>query len=234
MDPFETTIRNYWNYYLELEEEVVATKKYVEFCKENNNCFSIEFLKLYQAICSEIDVLGKYVASLVNSAFKNDEKSTLYKWWIEIQDYRDLCLDINDMHRSSKTSTNLADAKVFNHLMNIEYQPWADFKLERYTDTKKKKRIRLKAGCSNPTWWTSYNKVKHHRTQIVANGGKDNYSKACLQNVCESISALYILEILVLELSKPTPDQSQRFINGSKLFQKPSLASDSDIENLFK
>ena len=84
---FKAFIKNYWKYFRELEGEFLQTRKYVEFCEENNATFSIEYLKLYQAVCSEIDVVGKAMAKVANDSFKPDDKqNNIYKWWFEIQD----------------------------------------------------------------------------------------------------------------------------------------------------
>ena len=45
-------IKSYWNYYLELEEQRIQTKKFVDFDISNYKTFSMEFLKLLQATCS--------------------------------------------------------------------------------------------------------------------------------------------------------------------------------------
>ena len=71
---FKAFIKNYWEYFRELEGEFLQTRKYVEFCKENNATFSIEYLKLYQAVCSEIDVVGKAMAKVANASFKPEDK----------------------------------------------------------------------------------------------------------------------------------------------------------------
>ena len=39
MTKFEENIKNYWNYYLEFESEVVETKKFVEFDVGNYKTF---------------------------------------------------------------------------------------------------------------------------------------------------------------------------------------------------
>lgn len=82
---FDAFVNNYWEYYRELEKEFLETQKYVEFCIDNNASFSVEYLKLFQAVCSEIDVVGKVFAKAVNAAFKpEDRKNNIYKWWYEI------------------------------------------------------------------------------------------------------------------------------------------------------
>lgn len=39
-------IKSYWNYYLELEDQFIATKKFVEFDASNSATYSVEYLKL--------------------------------------------------------------------------------------------------------------------------------------------------------------------------------------------
>ena len=58
-------VRSYWDYYLELEEEFINTKKYVAFEKANGKTYSLEYLKLMQAVCSEIDNVAKYIARMI-------------------------------------------------------------------------------------------------------------------------------------------------------------------------
>ena len=53
---FDSFVDNYWEYFRELEKEFMETQKYVEFCIDNNASFSVEYLELFQAVCSEIDV----------------------------------------------------------------------------------------------------------------------------------------------------------------------------------
>lgn len=42
--------KSYWNYFLELEEQLISTKRFVTFDKNNFKSFSIEYLKLFQAV----------------------------------------------------------------------------------------------------------------------------------------------------------------------------------------
>lgn len=41
----------------------------------------MEYLKLFQAVCSEIDVVGKALASIVDSSFKPTKDSGINEWW---------------------------------------------------------------------------------------------------------------------------------------------------------
>ena len=81
-------IKNYWNYYLRLEEEFLTALKYVEFDRDNYQTFSIEFLTVLLSVCSEIDVVGKVIANDFNKNFIPEKKdNTIYKWWYEIQNF---------------------------------------------------------------------------------------------------------------------------------------------------
>ncbi len=70
-------IKNFWSYYLELERQFIETRRYVEFSAENNKAYSVEYLKLYQAICSEIDAVGKEIAADVVSGFVVDTDTNI-------------------------------------------------------------------------------------------------------------------------------------------------------------
>ena len=78
-------IKNFWSYYLELERQFIETRRYVEFSAENNKAYSVEYLKLYQAICSEIDAVGKEIAADVVSGFVVDTDTNIKKWGYNLQ-----------------------------------------------------------------------------------------------------------------------------------------------------
>lgn len=85
-DSFIGFLRGYWDYYRELENDFMTTRKYVSLNQDNFSTYSIEYLKLYQAVCSEIDVIGKDMANAANERFKPDDKqNNILKWWFEIQ-----------------------------------------------------------------------------------------------------------------------------------------------------
>ncbi|MCV2883879.1 hypothetical protein OE749_04140 [Aestuariibacter sp. AA17] len=65
---------------------------------------------------------------------------------------------------------------------NLSFQPW-----NSWVDKK------------SPEWWRSYNEVKHNRDE--------HYSKASLQNVLESLSALYLVNMynVFLKLNSTSP-----------------------------
>ena len=59
---FQEIEHSYWRYYIELEQEMLQTRRFVDFGKENFKSYSLEFLKLYQAVCGEIDSFLKLLA----------------------------------------------------------------------------------------------------------------------------------------------------------------------------
>ena len=52
-------LRRYWDYYLLLEKDFLDTERYLSIDAVNFNAFSNEYIKQYQTICSEIDVIAK-------------------------------------------------------------------------------------------------------------------------------------------------------------------------------
>ena len=177
----QSFIKSYWNYFLELEQHVVQTQKYVDFDNKNNSTFSIEYLKLLQAICSEVDVVSKAIAQYCNPAFKIDNTTNINKWGLDIQ--------------SAFPKIQLEKA-----LFSDDYvlEPWINWEYEKYKDKNNNNRIRLKHGRKNPIWWTAYNKVKHERTSLMS-GNRTNYTRANLKNVLLALSGLFILENIFID-----------------------------------
>ena len=176
-------LKSYWEYYLELEEQLIETKRFVAFDKANAKAFSIEYLKLYQAVCSEIDVVGKEVAIAVSPSFKIDNNTNIKKWGYEVQQHFPL----------------LKDCKVI-FIDDEFFQPFKNWEYEYHTTcTKKGKRTELRVKDSKKTivWWKSYNAIKHRRIGLVE--GTKNFQLANQWNLLQAFSALYILETLYME-----------------------------------
>ena len=112
----------FWNYYLILEKDFLKTERYVTLDLGDNNLydgnvptnpansyvFSVEYVKQYQAICSEIDVILKAICRELQS---NHEKMDQYAKTI-----------LNDTFWKQITSQKVL-------LRNIELQPfinWSD------------------------------------------------------------------------------------------------------------
>ena len=82
--------KRHWEYYLVLEKDFLEVERYVAFDlgdnylynnqnvtdNGNSECFSNEFIKQYQAICSEIDVILKSICKENNSNANKMEQYT--------------------------------------------------------------------------------------------------------------------------------------------------------------
>lgn len=173
-------IKNYWNYFLDLEKQFLVTKQFVDFDVANYSAFSLEYLKLMQTVCSEIDVLAKVIAKYHASNFEKYKNVNIQKWGFIIQQAYP-CIE--------------NECIIFNQ--DNEIKPWTNWRYEKYTNVKQNVSYKLLVGKQTPKWWSAYNKIKHERTSISING-KLNYSRANLGNLVQSFSALYILEVLFL------------------------------------
>ncbi len=68
----------HWDYYIALENDLLACQRYVEFHEANMKVYSVEFVRLLLATCSEIDVLAKSLCCQIDA----DSKAR------DIRDYR--------------------------------------------------------------------------------------------------------------------------------------------------
>lgn len=191
-------IKSYWNYYLELEEQLIQTKKFVDFDISNYKTFSMEFLKLLQATCSEIDVVAKVIAETFEPDFSNFSNKNISKWGFIIQKhFKDI------------------QSKKVSFLKDLYITPWQNWLYEQYKDSKGQFRYRLADTAKTPPWWIAYNKVKHERTSYYQKG-KTNYCRANLENLIYAMAALYILEMLFI---KHLDEDNNVHISKSSLFE---------------
>lgn len=191
-------IKSYWNYYLELEEQLIQTKRFVDFDVLNYKTFSIEYLKLLQATCSEIDVVAKIIAEKFDPSFAKLETKNIQKWGFVIQNH----------------FKEIQSRKV-SFLNDFYITPWQNWMYEQYKDKNNSVRYRLLAGAETPRWWTAYNKVKHERTSRYQNG-KTNYCRANLENLISAMAALFVLEMQFIEELNKKSDVN---ITSSSLFK---------------
>lgn len=168
-------IKSYWSYYLELESQFIETKRYVEFGQDNAKTYSVEYLKLYQATCSEIDVVGKEIAKFINPNFRIDDHTNIQKWGYQIQQQ---FIDIKE-----------AKVMFFNEFI---LQPFLNWEYESYKDTKGRERLRYANGATKVIpWWKNYNDVKHQRIGLIT--GTKNYSLANQLNLVTSLYGYHIV-----------------------------------------
>ena len=167
------------------------------FAKTNEKTFSVEYLKLYQAVCSEIDVVGKEIACAVDSSFKIDNHTNIKKWGYVIQ-----------QHFSELKNTVV----IFND--EEPYQPFENWEYENYTAKNGNKGLRVIKKKTTITWWKDYNKVKHQRIGLITN--TENFCLANQKNLILAYSALYAIETVYINQFTVNKDVK---IESSKLFK---------------
>lgn len=171
--------RSYWQYYLELEEQLIRTRRYIAFDKVNFNAYSVEYLKLYQAVCSEIDVVGKEIAFQIdNSLNQKKDNIVINRWWYIVYS------EFGEILKNSEV--------IFYRTYPVT--PWKNFETTTKVNKKNAVCYVLKEKSKTPTWWTAYNKVKHQRTTLDESTNLINFTKANLLNVSNAYAALYLLE----------------------------------------
>lgn len=225
-DLFKMFLHEYWDYYLELENEFLQTRRYVDFSEGNYQCYSVEFLKLFQAVCAEIDVLGKMMANTVNPEYSlNSHNKGILSWWHEVQN--EYAIDVTRVEdRILGKPRKELYLNEYNCLFldKIELQPWQGFSVVKKNNKYK--------GFNKPQWWDDYNSVKHARTILNESEAKEsNYRKANLWNLMMSFAALYILEGAYLE-KIGTIDDLQAFANPSALFVTKRFITNSELDEI--
>lgn len=172
---------HYCKYYKNLENDFVRTEPYLSIDKDNYHSFSLEYIKIFQAICSEIDVVAKCLCKLIDSTFSGKSINKYCK-----------CI-IDHFPKFPDTTVRMPD-------YNLELKPWNGwaYNIESNSNIK----------ASNPEWWTKYNKLKHERTTYNTATGLQYYKLANQENVLKSLAALFTLEEycfkMLMELNRIT------------------------------
>lgn len=165
-------IQQYWKYYLMLESNFLDTEQYLAIDELNFQAFSNEYIKQYQTICSEIDVIAKSYCIELNSSFRGNQINAYCK-----------CITDNNQ--------DFINRKVKVRDKDIEIFPWKDWtyatEMQDNGDTK--------VVSNNPDWWRKYNKIKHNRTTINNEAKLPYYKLANQKNVINSLAALFQLDL---------------------------------------
>lgn len=61
----QVEVDTHWNYFLSLEEDFLHISRFIQFHKDNNETYSIEFARLILAACSEVDVVAKSITKVL-------------------------------------------------------------------------------------------------------------------------------------------------------------------------
>lgn len=216
-DLFKNFKSSYWNYYLELEEQMEESKKYVEFDEANHKTYSRNYLMLFQTVCSEIDVVGKEIAGYFDSTVKDEDSPKINRWWYGVQN------NLSDVDREIEFAGSYL------------VRPWHKYRVVKkisqrntekglvdvtnYNLQKKTDGIKFET----PKWWNAYNKVKHKRLDADEDGV--NFKKANLLNLSNAFAALYLLEF---EFMKKIGSLDDRIRCGES-----SLFGSGDLEKNF-
>ncbi|HEY5583244.1 MAG TPA: hypothetical protein VIK78_01990 [Ruminiclostridium sp.] len=164
----------YWKYYLILERDVLGVEPYVSFHPDNYYCFSNEFIKIYQAICSEIDVICNNYCKYIN------DTTLITGEYRDIRDYANYILTQHpEIVEQNVQVSEESDCKLV---------PWKEWHLDPNDHKNGKNPENV-----TPGWWRKYNDIKHRRSDKDTTG-KNNYQHANLYNVLNSLAALYVLE----------------------------------------
>ena len=109
-------MQRYWKYYLILESDFLDTEHYLAIDELNFGAFSNEYIKQYQAICSEIDVIAKCYCKEMDSGFNGDKINAYCK-----------CVTDNN--------PDFASRKIKLKDSHIELFPWKDWTYTTETRT---------------------------------------------------------------------------------------------------
>ena len=161
----EEFLAKYWSYFLAIEEDFIKTLRYVELNEANYKTFSIEYVKQYQTICSELDTLFKELCLF----YIGEESYKKEKRW-NIEKYAGIILN-----NYPKVKEAQVVVKTYKGIKLRPYKEWTT--APKY---------------QSPKWWTEYNSVKHERNE--------NFLYANLENVINSLAALYVLEKKLLKI----------------------------------
>lgn len=165
-------MRQHWSYYLVLEKDFAATEQYLAIDPLNFKAFSNEYIKQYQTICSEIDVIAKAFCRELDTNFNGNT----------INSYCKCIIDNN---------ADFVDRNVRLEKYGLILHPWKDWSYTSAPQADGTPQIIY----NTPTWWKKYNKIKHDRTSTDESTGLQYYKFANQENVLNALSALFQLEM---------------------------------------
>jgi hypothetical protein len=180
-----SNIRPHWNYFLALEKDLEGLSRYIEFCKDNLNTYSIELAHLLLSSASEIDTIAKCVCSILDPKAKPKN----------IDEYRKIIrtAEENEMGHTFQVlpedlKQRMSDLKVRLPRYNMGLMPWKSWAEDK-----------------NPDWWQSYNNVKHERN--------NHFNEATLRNALYSVAGLLSINYFYcrLELTRDQPQYRYQY-----------------------
>lgn len=137
----EEFLTKYWRYYLNIENSVIDLEKYISFDKRNYSCFSEEFIKIIQVICSEIDVMAKLITfehdmdGYKKFLISDDKYNKIKESKTELQFHKEIVLspfefidqdrglnwwgDYNKVKHNRQKNDNFTKANLYNVLTSL-------------------------------------------------------------------------------------------------------------------
>lgn len=157
----------FWLHYLSLEKSLLEISEYIAINKDNYQCYSFKNMQMFFAVCSEIDSIFKHIQRNVYSDITGVENLNIVK---NIAMLREIFPLVSETSITTNIDGSVIEFKPFEELFSDYVQ----------NNSKNKEKPR--------SWWQQYNDVKHQRL--------DNFSKANLKNLLESLSALHVLNLI--------------------------------------
>lgn len=187
----------YWKYYINLENDFLNTEKYVSIDKDNQKTFSIEYMKILQMVCAEIDMVSKNFCATIDQQHKGD---TLPHY----------CKTITNQY------SDFTSEQIRFILGNIDLCPWDGWVYHDVVDKNGRQRVTGES----PDWWKDHNNIKHKRT--LSTSGIVNYKKANQINVIHALAALFQMEMYFYNFLSNAEQEKQLIpFPKSKMFSIP-------------
>jgi hypothetical protein len=69
---------NYWDYFLTIEDDLLATSRYVEFVSTNFQCYSLEYARLIMTAGAELDMVFKQLCNKISATHRAESIGDYY------------------------------------------------------------------------------------------------------------------------------------------------------------
>lgn len=133
----ENDFTNYWEYFLQIDEDLMKTNRYIQHTEKNLKAYSSEFARIILVACAEIDTICRLLCKEIDSScdFPNDSTRS--------GDIKEYCKIIIGQYPKLPTTEI-----VFTTLQEKK-KPWDGWaNLPTY---------------KSPNWWKEYQLIKHYR-----------------------------------------------------------------------
>ena len=199
----------YWDYYLLLENEFVNTNRYIAFDLGDNNLYS------EAGETTDIDSYG-------NSLVFSDEY---------VKQYQSICAEVDTVSKAICCEFSESEARSMPRYTKIILEQWptlpeqkvefASTILQPFKDWKSIGGNNTRLEFSGLEWWRDYTDVKHNRIE--------NYRKANLKNVVNSLAGLYTLELYLVRHIGTRDDKRDVPNDISKIFHLIDFHTENNV-----